>query len=211
MTRKGRRSPTMRKMNIMIRRTQLIILKEHGNLGIRYTGFHSMRLKQESICLSDYAKDFIPLNIKRAILYDKLKNRKDFPKSYLMHSSSKGDCHKYGKYCKYHKDYGHLIENCLELSTYFNKLVRQGEIDEYLKKPCGRQQDKCRLDNKHTRSCSNSPGGLDSSETRTRKVIKMIFSGGSVSQNWSYSCKVICIPLHLNHLERDNAPKTPFF
>lgn len=64
--------------------------------------------------------DFIRLNVDWVALYKKLKNKKDFPKGCPMCSSSKEDYRKSGKYCKFYKDNDHLMEDCLQLSQYFN-------------------------------------------------------------------------------------------
>lgn len=106
-----------------------------------------------------------------------------------MCSNSKEDRQNLGKYCKFHKDYDHLTKDCLQFSIYFDKLVCQEEINEYLKESRGHYQGKCQLDTKPTRSLLDNPRGSYSRETRTQKIFNMIFVGGFIGQNQSYSCK----------------------
>lgn len=70
-------------------------------------------------------------------------------------------------------------------------LRTNGEIDEYLKIPRGHPQDRCKLDNKRGLSHSDSLDGSISSEKLNRKINNVIFGGGSLGKNRSYSQKVM--------------------
>lgn len=64
---------------------------------------------------------FIRLNIKRAELYEKVKNRNNFPKP---KSETKEDRRKSKKFCNFHQDYDHLTEYSRKLFTYYNRLAK---------------------------------------------------------------------------------------
>lgn len=68
-------------------------------------------------------KSFIPLNVSRGDLFDKLKGWSDFSDAHPLHLDSKDDRWRSNKYCKFHKDHKHLMEHCRELIVYINHLV----------------------------------------------------------------------------------------
>ena len=80
-----------------------------------------------------------------------------------MREDTKGKRRQTGNYCKFHKDYGHETNHCIDFAAYVDDLAQKGEINEYVKETGGKQ------DRMHIRSAS--PEHSTSSERRPRRII----------------------------------------
>ena len=46
------------------------------------------------------------------------------------------------KYCRFHRDHGHLTEECRDLKEQINELIQKGKLQRYMKKgECSRFRD----------------------------------------------------------------------
>ena len=46
------------------------------------------------------------------------------------------------KYCRFHRDHGHLTEECRDLKEQIKELIRKGKLQRYIKKgECSRFRD----------------------------------------------------------------------
>ena len=133
----------------------------------------------------------ITLNTSREILYDKFKRRLRFLERKPLNPETKDSRWRANKFCKFHKDSCHWIRYCRELAFYFNNLAKQGNLEEYVKNQQGRPQERCKPDITRSRSWSDSPSGSNSSERWPRKIMNVIYGGGSLGENGGYSRKVM--------------------
>ena len=107
-------------------------------------------------------KNFLPLRVTKTILYDKLCGRADFPRANPMREDTKGKRRQTGNYCKFHKDYGHETDHCIDFAAYVDDLAQKGEINEYVKETGVKEAGSIR---------SASPEHSASSERRPRRII----------------------------------------
>lgn len=90
-----------------------------------YAPKQSTKQRQEEV------KAFTPLNTLHAKLLIEIQDMEepDWPRPTVT-STSKMDK---GKYCHFHKDHGHDIENCIHLKEEIKCLLRRGFLTKYVK------------------------------------------------------------------------------
>ena len=71
-----------------------------------------------------------------------------------LHSSS--NVHDKNKYCRFHKDHGHNMEDCRDLKEQVEELIRKGKLQKYVKK---NEYSKSRNDHRSQYESSSKNGG----------------------------------------------------
>lgn len=104
-----------------------------------------------------------------------------------MRKSSKKDRMKSRKYCRYHKDHGHLTEQCQELGAFLEKLIKEGKIQEYATTDTTQPKSK---KSKGKRPRSPTPESSNN-EKRGTNLVNVIYGGGSIEESRSYTRKVL--------------------
>ena len=51
----------------------------------------------------------------------------------LLNSSP--DVHNRRKYCQFHKDHGHYIEDCKDLKEQIEELIKKGKLQRFVRSP----------------------------------------------------------------------------
>lgn len=97
------------------------------------------------------------------------------------------------KYCKYHKDHGHLTEHYRELNTFLETQVKNGKLKEYIINIVqGKAKEGCKPSKgKGKRERSRNPNDSYSGDQQKRRVVDVIFGGGSAGKSQSYTWKVL--------------------
>lgn len=80
-------------------------------------------------------RDYTQLIISRANLFEKIRNHVDFSVARSLDLGSKSERVKSGKYYKFHKDHSRLTDHCREFWAYVERLIRDGELGNYVKGP----------------------------------------------------------------------------
>ena len=85
----------------------------------------------------------------------------------LLHSSP--HIHDEKKYCQFHKDHGHNMEDCQDLKEQIEELIQRRKLQEYVKKG-----ETSRFRNNNKSQCEPSPRDKDHTSQRPPSVIEEI-------------------------------------
>lgn len=97
-------------------------------------------------------------------MFEKIRSRTDFPTTPSLDPETKSNRVKGGKYCKFHKNHGHLTDKCREFFAYVERLICEGEIDNFVKGHRGHDNYKSDQKGKHPR-----PPSPDSDDSKNRQ------------------------------------------
>ena len=99
-----------------------------------------------------------------------------------LHSSP--DVHDKKKYCRFHKDHGHYIEDCRDLKEQIDELIRKGKLQRFVKKG---EPSRSKDDDKD--KCETSPRDKDHTPQFPPSMIreiKMIIGRPSIGGSFRY-------------------------
>ncbi|GAA0140354.1 hypothetical protein LIER_01718 [Lithospermum erythrorhizon] len=78
---------------------------------------------------------YTPLRVPMGRIYAQLEDKRILPKPHKLKAPPNRMDEK--KYCEYHKDHGHDIDECRLLKAEIEKLIRRGQLKEFIKRDQG--------------------------------------------------------------------------
>ncbi|GAA0141282.1 hypothetical protein LIER_02459 [Lithospermum erythrorhizon] len=98
-------------------------------------GARSPRREDERQCRVQYHTFYTPLQVPVGRIYAQLENKRILSKPQKIKSPPNRRDEK--NYCEYHKDYGHDTDECRLLKAEIEKLIRRGQLKEFVRRDQG--------------------------------------------------------------------------